>query len=187
VQRRVGKREFSPWVQGNTLASMFPNLFRQSRRKNRSVAAALTDETWIKGLMHDVTPDMLGEYIMLWMLIDEVAFDPTNQQSDEITWTRTANGEYSASSAYLMQFQGYAETNFRSLIWQVWAPSKVKFFVWLILQNRVWTVDRLLQRQWPNEYFCPLCIRNLETSMHLLRESEFSNQDEVQKRHCCHM
>jgi hypothetical protein len=45
----------------------------------------------------------------------------------------------------------------------------------------------LLQRQWPNEYFCPLCIRNLETSMHLLRESEFSNQDEVQKRHCCHM
>jgi hypothetical protein len=121
---------------------MFPNLFRQSRRKNRSVAAALTDETWIKDLMHDVTPDMLGEYIMLWMLIDEVAFDPTNQQSDEITWTRTANGEYSASSAYLMQFQGYAETNFRSLIWQVWAPSKVKFFVWLILQNRVWTVDR---------------------------------------------
>jgi hypothetical protein len=187
VQRRVGKREFSPWVQGNTLASMFPNLFRQSRRKNRSVAAALTDETWIKDLMHDVTPDMLGEYIMLWMLIDEVAFDPTNQQSDEITWTRTANGEYSASSAYLMQFQGCAETNCRSLIWQVWAPSKVKFFVWLILQNRVWTMDRLLQRQWPNEYFCPLCIRNLETSMHLLRESEFSNQDEVQKRHCCHM
>jgi hypothetical protein len=114
--------------------------------------------------MNDVTPDMLGEYIILWMLIDEVASDPTDQQYDEITWTRTANGEYSASSAYLMQFQGCAETNFRSLIWQVWAPSKVKFFVWLILQNRVSTADRLLQRQWLNEYFCPLCIRNLETS-----------------------
>jgi hypothetical protein len=25
-----------------------------------------------------------------------------------------------------------------------------------------------------DEYFCPLCIRNLETSKHLLRECEFS-------------
>jgi hypothetical protein len=74
----------TPWVQGNTLVSMFPNLFRHSRRKNRSVAAALADETWIKDLMHDVTPDMLGEYIILWMLIDEVAFDPTDQQSGEV-------------------------------------------------------------------------------------------------------
>jgi hypothetical protein len=73
-----------------------------------------------------------------------------------------------------MQFQGCAETNFRSLLWQVWTPSNVKFFVWLILQNRVWTADRLLQRQWPNEYFCPLCIRNLETATHLLRECEFT-------------
>jgi hypothetical protein len=64
---------------------MFPDLFRHSRRKNRSVAAALADETWIRDLMHDLTPDILSEYIMLWMLLDEVAFDPTDQQSDEIT------------------------------------------------------------------------------------------------------
>jgi hypothetical protein len=62
----------------------------------------------------------------------------------------------------------------QSLIWQVWAPSRAKFFVWLIVQNRVWTVDRLLQRQWPNECFCLLCIRNLETATHLLRDCEFS-------------
>jgi hypothetical protein len=83
---------------------MFPNLFRHSRRKNMPVAVALAEETWIRDLMHDLTPDMLGDHIMLWMLIDEVAIDPTEQQSDEITWTRTTHGEYSASSAYLMQF-----------------------------------------------------------------------------------
>jgi hypothetical protein len=53
-------------------------------------------------------------------------------------------------------------------------PSRVKFFVWLILQNWVWTANRLLQRKWPNQYFCPLCIRNLETATHLLMECEFS-------------
>jgi hypothetical protein len=30
------------------------------------------------------------------------------------------------------------------------------FFAWLLLQNRVWTADRLLPRQWQNEYFYPL-------------------------------
>jgi hypothetical protein len=62
----------------------------------------------------------------------------------------------------------------QSLIWQVWAPSRAEFFMCLIVQNRVWTVDRLLQRQWPNECFCLLCIRNLETATHLLTDCEFS-------------
>jgi hypothetical protein len=74
-----------------------------------------------------------------------------------------------ARSAYLMQFQSSLKSDFKKLIWQVWVPSCCKFFVWmlqnrvcnffvwLMLQNRVWTADRLLLRQWPNEYFCPLC------------------------------
>jgi hypothetical protein len=43
-----------------------------------------------------------------------------------------------------------------------------------MLQNRVRTADRLLLRQWPNEYFCLLCIRNLETVTHLLMECPFT-------------
>jgi hypothetical protein len=43
-----------------------------------------------------------------------------------------------------------------------------------MLQHRVWTVDRLLLRQWPNEYFCPFCLRNLETVTHLLMEFMFT-------------
>jgi hypothetical protein len=29
-------------------------------------------------------------------------------------------------------------------------------------KNRIWTADRLLRREWMNDYFCPLCIRNRE-------------------------
>lgn len=39
--------------------------------------------------------------------------------------------------------------------------------MWLLLQKRVWTADRLLLREWPNNYFYPLCVRNLETAQHL--------------------
>jgi hypothetical protein len=56
------------------------------------------------------------------------------------------------------------------MIWKCWAPSKCKFFAWLLLQNRIWTADRLQQREWPNNYFCQLCFRNLETAHHLFYE-----------------
>jgi hypothetical protein len=66
------------------------------------------------------------------------------------------------------------ESSFHKHVWQVWAPSRCKFFMWLLLQNRVWTADGLLARQWKNEYFCPLCRRNLETACQLFLECPFS-------------
>lgn len=43
-------------------------------------------------------------------------------------------------------------------------------YIWLMLQNRIWTAACLQLRGWPNEYICQLCIRNLETTQHLFRE-----------------
>jgi hypothetical protein len=45
-----------------------------------------------------------------------------------------------------------------------------------MLQNRIWTAARLQIRGWPNDYFCPLCIRNLETVSHLFQECCFSRE-----------
>ena len=56
------------------------------------------------------------------------------------------------------------------MVWKVWAPAKCKFFMWIMLQDRVWTADRLMLREWPNCYFCQLCLRNLETGLHLFTE-----------------
>ena len=47
-------------------------------------------------------------------------------------------------------------------------PGCIKIFNWLLLQNRLWTCDRLQRHGWPNNYFCPLCVRNLETTLHLV-------------------
>jgi hypothetical protein len=52
-------------------------------------------------------------------------------------------------------------------VWKTWASPNQKFFAWLLWQNRLWCADRLQRRGWPNEYFCPLCRRNLETAAHL--------------------
>jgi hypothetical protein len=53
------------------------------------------------------------------------------------------------------------------MIWKPWAPAKCKIMVWLLLQDRLWCADRLQRRGWPNEYFCQMCLRSLQSSYHL--------------------
>jgi hypothetical protein len=126
--------------------------------------------------MRDISMPLFMDYVRLWHLIAASPFDRTDQEEDYIVWTRSANGVYSAKSAYNIQFDGGFESVFPSTIWQVWAPSRCKFFIWLLLQNRVWTVDRLLLCEWPNQYSCPLCFHNLETVDHLMQECPLACQ-----------
>ena len=45
-----------------------------------------------------------------------------------------------------------------------------------MLKDRIWIAARLQRRGWPNEYFCQLCIRNLETTQHLFCECHVSRK-----------
>ncbi|KAM0886584.1 hypothetical protein ACQ4PT_029658 [Festuca glaucescens] len=93
---------------------------------------------------------------------------------DSITWMLTKSGVYSTSSAYKLHFEGQIRSVAPAIVWQQWAPAKCKIFLWLLLQNRLWCADRLLRRQWLNEYLCPLFVMNLETSWHLFFECPFT-------------
>jgi hypothetical protein len=166
----------SSWLDGMSSAAMFPALFKQSKRKNCSVADAMENDNWIRDIMQNISAKLFVDYVMLWILVDDAALDPTQQEEDTITWTRTASGEYSAKSAYRMQFYDSVESTYPTKVWQVWAPSRCKFFIWLMLQNRVWTTDRLLLKEWPKQYFYQLCRRNLESVHHLFMECPVARQ-----------
>uniref|UniRef100_A0A0A9GPV4 Reverse transcriptase zinc-binding domain-containing protein n=1 Tax=Arundo donax TaxID=35708 RepID=A0A0A9GPV4_ARUDO len=160
---------FSSWLKGMSPALLFPNLYRHSRRKKRTVAEALNNDRWVTDIGHNLTTDLLVDYFCLWNLIDEANLNLDTEESNQITWTCSSLGEYTAKSAYETQFEDGVPSKFPELIWRIWAPPKCKFFAWL-LQNRVWTADRLQQRGWPNNYFCALCQRNLETGHHMMVE-----------------
>jgi hypothetical protein len=141
----------SSWLQGCSLASMFPALFNHSRNKKWTVPEAMASDNWIRDMMHDM-PESLSEslfmdYIQLWHLVADSSFNPMDQLDDEIVWTRTASGKYSAKSAYNIQFNGGTELEFPKAIWQVWAPSKCKFFTWLLLQNRVLDCRQIISKR----------------------------------------
>jgi hypothetical protein len=147
---------------------MFPELFMHSKRKNRTVADALSDNKWIRDIDHNMSQQIIVQYLQLWDELRPIALVESEQ--DRIIWTNSSSGEYSAKSAYDLHFQSLGICYEAKLIWKTKAPPKCRFFIWLLLQDRIWTAARLQVRQWPNEYFCQLCVRNLETAHHLFDE-----------------
>lgn len=93
---------------------------------------------------------------------------------DDITWKFTESGSYSAASAYKAQFEGMIYSYLPEAVWNNWASPKCKLFAWLILQNRVWTADRLQKRGWPNCGACQLCKREPESAAHILFKCRYS-------------
>ena len=53
-------------------------------------------------------------------------------------------------------------------------PPKCKFFAWLVINNRIWTADRLQKRGWPNCNMCPLCKQVQESAAHLLFKCRYT-------------
>jgi hypothetical protein len=93
--------------------------------------------------MHNLTTPIFAYYVMLWTLVDDEPIHPLGQAEDDITWTRTTDGTYPTKSAYEMQFDGGPEWTLPEKVWKIWAPSHCKFFIRMMLQNRVWIADHL--------------------------------------------
>ena len=55
---------------------------------------------------------------------------PSNME-DDIEWKLTENGQYSAKSAYELQFLGIIFSSLENMVWKAWAPPKTKLFAWL--------------------------------------------------------
>jgi len=102
------------------------------RQKNRTVEAALQQNTWIRdiGRSQGLTLGHIQEYFTLWEMIHGTQLD--ENQEDRIKWKFTASGEYTEASAYKAQFLGIVKVPKAQTIWKAWALPKCKFLAWLI-------------------------------------------------------
>jgi hypothetical protein len=132
------------------------------------VAEAVANNGWIVDIDYNLSLQLIMEYVQLPEILDNVTL--TESEPDSITWVPSPDGTYSAKSTYDLHFIGQMRCLSADQTWDAKAPPKCKLFIWLMLQYRIWTAARLLIREWPNEYFCQLCLRNLETTHHLFYE-----------------
>jgi hypothetical protein len=76
-----------------------------------------------------------------------------------------------------MQFEG----SFADYDWNKWwhtkAEGKCLFFCWLILQNKVWTGDRINKHGGNADPVCKLCFTHQETALHMLVQCPFAKAD----------
>ena len=114
------------------LSQLFPSLHAQSRRKSRTVVDALRDHQWVRDLRPDMPPPALAQFLQAWALLLDANTQLHPGTTDSITWTLTADGNYSAKSAYLVQFAGRQHAPMTVAIWDTWMPPKIRIFSWLL-------------------------------------------------------
>jgi hypothetical protein len=134
-----GKRalfwEFS-WLDGMRPKDIAPLIFDISKKKKKClISKAMDTEFWISqtNIQGGLTVEHIVQFTKLWEMAKNVQMD--NDTPDKITWKLSNDGSYSSKSAYKLQFQIHVISLMPSLVWKPWAPSKCKFFAWLIIQN----------------------------------------------------
>ena len=127
----------------------------------------------MRGLQRINNRQDLQSFVHLWGRIQRVRL---TEERDTIAWKLTADKSYSARSAYEVQFLGRMLQQDLERVWQVKAEAKVQFFIWLLLQDRVWTADRLQRRGWPHDDRCSLCDQVLEDANHLGLHCPFTKE-----------
>ena len=161
----------SSWMQGQAPMDIFPDLFKLAWRKNKSVKEEVHNQNWVRGLWRMQTVEEMANFVKLWDLVQEVQL---NNKPDSITWKWTSDGNYTAKSAYNVQFLGsYSHFNGES-IWKAESEGKHKFFAWLMVQCKLLTTDKLLARHWPCNPICSLCNQEHETTAHLILHCPFA-------------
>jgi hypothetical protein len=128
------------WVQGQSLAEIASSLICFAWRKNQLLAHAIPGAKWMRGLHRISMAEEMNHFVQLWTLVHRTQL---TDAEDEIAWRFTTTGSYKARSAYLTQFNGSFGDYDWNKLWATKVENKCKMFGWLILQNEVWTTDRV--------------------------------------------
>jgi hypothetical protein len=134
----------------------------------------MEEDFWVSqiNIQHGLSIDHIVQFTSLWKILQLTILLPNTP--DTIYWKLTNDGCYSSKLAYAMQFWGHTTSWMTSLVWRPWASPKCKTFAWLVIQNRVWTADRLQKRGWLNCAICKLCNQFQESTSHLLFKCMFT-------------
>lgn len=127
---------------------------------------ALLQRTWVRDIVGAPTAPVLCDYVALWEKLENVQLQVA--VPDRFIWRWTADGKYSASSAYQSFFIGMSSMIGAKQLWKVKVPLKVKFFFWIALHGRLWTAERRWRHGLQQQGTCVLCDQELETTNHLL-------------------
>ncbi|XP_078150204.1 uncharacterized protein LOC144545511 [Carex rostrata] len=93
---------------------------------------------------------------------------------DDIRWRWHTTGRFTVKSAYIALTNRPLIRNHRYTICRLPAPPRMRVFGWLMILNRLLTIDNLVRRGWSLVNRCVLCKNCEETVSHLFNECTLS-------------
>jgi len=163
------------WLDGKCIKDLEPSvvLAVKPRKRNATVEEALQNDAWVRHVNGPVTAQLLLE---LSRLFDRLMDIDLSSEPDTFRWGLTADGQYSAASAYEAMFLGSSTPVGAKQLWKTRAPPRVRFFVWLILHGRCWTAERRFRHGLQTSDTCIICDQSSKTMDHLVLGCVFSGE-----------
>ncbi|WVZ66580.1 LOW QUALITY PROTEIN: hypothetical protein U9M48_015779 [Paspalum notatum var. saurae] len=86
------------------------------------------------------------------------------------TWRLSSSGEYTFDA----QFIGSYSNHQWEKVWKAKVEPKCRFFVWLLLQQKILTSDKILRRGGQANPICQLCRIEQESTLHMVANCYFA-------------
>ncbi|XVF01121.1 hypothetical protein REPUB_Repub04eG0060800 [Reevesia pubescens] len=94
-----------------------------------------------------------------------------NQSMDDhVYWIAASNGVFLVSSAYKLLINSTLTNPIWSKVWCLNIPYRIKYFIWLLLHDRLLTKEACVRRRISATAVCPRCGTSTESTYHLLRD-----------------
>jgi hypothetical protein len=159
------------WTSVGPLADAYPALFTHARRAEASVRHVLGSQLRL-AFAPRLSSVASSELAALTALLDGVVLSDAADVR-RCPWEDAAHKLSSSALYNVVVFTG-AECEYYKFIWENRAPSKVKFFGWLLVQNRIQTKENLLKKHCIDSEDCEVCGSGVESAAHLIAGCSFS-------------
>jgi hypothetical protein len=181
LQSQVGRGDntlfwHDKWLLGCSISDLAPTVVAavpMKTQQQRTVVEALNNHRWTRDIQGGLSMIGLYEFFHLWDALRDILL---TDEDDKHIWRFESSGQFTSRSVYLAFFHGSVGFEPWHRLWKSWAPSKCKVFLWLAIQNKCWTADRLASRGLPHPSSCALCDQEDEDVQHILTTCVFARQ-----------
>jgi len=149
------------------LANKYPNLYSYAKARHMSLQSCLAPTNCLNIFRLPMSRVAYNEFLSFQ---EELEFFRSKSDMDDIWIYKWKSPTYRSSKFYQKHFESIVPPMPYKWIWQSKCMPRIKFFTWLLLNDRLNTRDMLRRRHQVLEegYQCVMHQQNIDETLHLL-------------------
>lgn len=159
---------------GSAIMNQYPLLYSFALNKDISVYEVRRQGTWHIELHQGITEQAAEQHITLLNELHQYSHEAAHQ--DTPIWLWTNSGVFSVKSYYRAMEATPIQTTHIPRVWELKGPLRVMIFGWLMLRNRILTIDNLVIRGFSMVNRCCMCRMEAETVKHLFGRCKLTTE-----------